>query len=57
MIGEGFDIKKYRARQMPCAVFTGHVTMLLSRRGPTRVNNLDFRIVAVLNQPVGGDKI
>ena len=50
MIGEGFDIKKYRARQMPCAVFTGHVTMLLPRRGHTRVDNLHFRIVAVLNQ-------
>jgi hypothetical protein len=32
---------------------------LISKPSPinTRVNNLDFRIVAVLNQPVGGDKI
>ena len=57
VIGEGFDVKKYRARQMSGTVFTGHVTMLLPRWGHTRVNNLDFRIVAVLNQPVGGDKI
>jgi hypothetical protein len=57
VIGEGFDIKKYRARQMSGTVFTGHVAMLLPRRGHTRVNNLDFRIVTVLNQPVGGDKI
>jgi hypothetical protein len=29
VIGEGFDIKKYRARQMPGTVFTGNVAMLL----------------------------
>ena len=50
MIGEGFDIKKYRARQVPCPVFSGNVTMLLARRGHARVDNLNFRVVAVLNQ-------
>lgn len=57
VIGEGFDIKKYRARQVPCPVFSGNVTMLLARRGHARVDNLNFRVVAVLNQPVGSDKI
>lgn len=56
VIGEGFDIEKNRARQVPCAIFSGNVTMLLARRGHARVDNLNFRVVAVLNQPVGGDK-
>ena len=57
VIGEGFNIKKYRPRQMPGAVFRGNVTMLLPRRRHARVEDLDFRIVTVLNQPVGCDKI
>ena len=57
-IGEGFDIKKYRARQMSGTVFRDHIAkVFLPGRGHTRVNNLNFRIVTVLNQPVGGDKI
>ncbi len=57
MIGEGFNIKKYRPRQMPGAVFGRNVTMLLARRRHARVEDLDFRVITVLNQPVGCDKI
>ena len=43
---------------MAGTVFSEHITkMFLPGWGHPRVNNLDFRVVAVLNQPVGGDKI
>jgi len=38
VIGEGFDIKKYRARQVPCTVFSGNVTMLLGPGGAMRAS-------------------
>lgn len=43
---------------MSGTVFRDHIAkVFLPGRGHTRVNNLNFRIVTVLNQPVGGDKI
>ena len=46
------------SRQMSGTVFRDHIAkVFLPGRGHTRVNNLNFRIVTVLNQPVGGDKI
>lgn len=56
VIGEGFDIEKPRqAGALRDIQRERHDA--LARRGHARVDNLNFRVVAVLNQPVGGDKI
>lgn len=56
VVREGFDIEKDGAGNMACLIFSVKIALFLSRRGHPRVDNLDFRVINMLCQPVGSDK-
>ena len=49
-------IKKNGARQVPGAKFCVEIAVFLARWRHTGVNNLHFRVINVLCQPVGGNE-
>jgi hypothetical protein len=56
VIGERFNIEKYGVGNMARAIFGVQIAIFLPRRRHSRIDNLNFRVINMFRQPVGGDK-